>query len=453
MFMFLALGACLSLIQADTRNKTVSEILDGLLTKENYDARLRPNYDGGPVEVVVGFWVLSIDAINVVDMDFSLDIFFRQAWRDERLDHGLNKTMFLSNTVMDRIWMPDTYFVNAKHGSFHRVTTDNIMIMILPGGVVKYNARITIKAACPMDLRKFPMDTQLCPLTIESYGYSEDHIKFKWEKDLEDGMSFVPSNLEMLPQYTLTNLSLTKMHNVYVVGNWSGIQATFTFERMSSYFLIHVYGPCALIVVISWVSFLLPHSSPPARVTLGVTCVLTVVTILNMLNNSMPKVNYVKTIDTYLIGCFLFVFATLAEFSLVLFLAARMKRYQRTKEYRKEKRRKEIETDLSKAGLLSNEEDLANGQTHKKLQKICSNHLEMMEFAKLEEEIKDFRSAERKGSIWPNMNELRKRLYNEDAILAVDEFSLILFPLSFALFNFVYWVYFINMETEVASTS
>ncbi|XP_068716603.1 gamma-aminobutyric acid receptor subunit beta-2-like [Montipora foliosa] len=451
MFMFLALGACLSLVQADTRNKTVSEILDGLLTKENYDARLRPNYNGGPVEVVVGFWVLSIDAINVVDMDFSLDIFFRQAWRDERLDHGLNKTMFLSNTVMDRIWMPDTYFVNAKHGSFHRVTTDNIMIMILPGGLVKYNARITIKAACPMDLRKFPMDTQLCPLTIESYGYSEDHIKFKWEKDLEDGMSFVPSNLEMLPQYTLTNLSLTKLHNVYVVGNWSGIQATFTFERMSSYFLIHVYGPCALIVIISWVSFLLPHSSPPARVTLGVTCVLTVVTILNMLNNSMPKVNYVKTIDTYLIGCFLFVFATLAEFSLVLFLAARMKRYQRTKEYRKEKRRKEIETDLSKAGLLSNEENLANGQTHnRKLQKICSNHLEMMEFAELEE---DFKSAERKGSIWPNMNELRKRLYNEDAILAVDEFSLILFPLSFALFNFVYWVYFINMETEVASPS
>ena len=59
---------------------------------------------------------------------------------------------------------------------------------------------------------------------------------------------------------------------------------------MSSYFLIHVYGPCALIVIISWMSFLLPRSSPPARVTLGVTSVLTVVTILNMLNNSMPKV-------------------------------------------------------------------------------------------------------------------------------------------------------------------
>ena len=73
-------------------------------------------------------------------------------------------------------------------------------------------------------------------------------------------------------------------------GNWSGIKAVFTFERMASYFLIHVYSPCALIVIISWISFLLPRSSPPARVTLGVTSVLTVVTVMNMLNNSMPKV-------------------------------------------------------------------------------------------------------------------------------------------------------------------
>ncbi|XP_078377258.1 gamma-aminobutyric acid receptor subunit beta-1-like isoform X2 [Oculina patagonica] len=362
----------LCLASARARNKTVSEILDGLLMKGRYDSRLRPNYDGGPVEVSVGFWVLSIDTINVVDMDFSLDIFFRQAWKDERLDHGLNETMFLSNFVMDRIWMPDSYFVNAKHGSFHKVTTNNMMIMIMPGGLVNYNARITIKAACPMDLRKFPMDTQLCPLIIESYGYSEDHIKFKWEKDLTDGMSFVPSSTKMLPQYSLVKLSLSKTFNKYVVGNWSGIKATFTFERMSSYFLIHVYGPCALIVIISWVSFLLPRSSPPARVTLGVTSVLTVVTILNMLNNSMPK---------------------------------------------------RCKTD-----------------------KICSTQLEMMEFSRMEQElmISDPPEVQTFQSKWLNLKEWRKRMYKEDSILAVDEFSLILFPLSFGIFNTIYWISVVN---------
>ena len=78
-------------------------------------------------------------------------------------------------------------------------------------------------------------------------------------------------------------------------------------------------------------------------------------------SSSFAQVNYVKTIDSYLIGCFLFVFATLAEYSIVLFLAARMKRYQRSKEYKNGKRRHEIETDPSNSSLLSNAEELPNG--------------------------------------------------------------------------------------------
>ncbi|KAM7439671.1 hypothetical protein ABFA07_010991 [Porites harrisoni] len=453
MTILLATYFCCECSGANSRregNKTVTEVLDSLLTKEHYDSRLRPNYEGGPVEVTVGFWVLSINAINVVDMDFLLDIFFRQEWTDERLDHGLNKTMFLSNTVIDRIWMPDTYFVNAKHGSFHKITTHNIMIMIMPGGVVKYNARITIKAACPMDLRKFPMDTQHCPLSVESYGYSKEHIKFKWEKDKTDGMSFVPGNAKMLPQYSLVSLNLSKISNRYVVGNWSGIKAVFTFERMASYFLIHVYSPCALIVIVSWISFLLPRSSPPARVTLGVTSVLTVVTVMNMLNNSMPKVNYVKTIDKYLIGCFLFVFASLVEYSIVLFLAARMKIYQESYEYKKDNCKK-VDTDPNSFKFLNHGGDVVFNRRSKS-EKICSTQLEMMEFSKLEDEMIET-PTQKTQRTWLDIKALRKRFYTEKAILAVDEYALILFPLSFGLFNVLYWLTIANDSESTFTNS
>ena len=42
------------------------------------------------------------------------------------------------------------------------------------------------------------------------------------------------------------------------------------------YYIIQVYVPSSLIVVMSWVSFYLDRSSAPARVGLGVTTVLTV---------------------------------------------------------------------------------------------------------------------------------------------------------------------------------
>ena len=70
-----------------------------------------------------------------------MDMFLRQEWFDERLDHKTNDTMSLSNHVMDKIWLPDSYFVNAKDAKFHTVTTDNKMIMLQPHGKVQYNAR------------------------------------------------------------------------------------------------------------------------------------------------------------------------------------------------------------------------------------------------------------------------------------------------------------------------
>lgn len=73
--------------------------------------------------------------------DFTFDVFLRQQWIDKRLDHGTNQTLYLSNHVNDLIWIPDSYFVNAKNGEMHDVTSSNVMIMLAPGGLVKYNAR------------------------------------------------------------------------------------------------------------------------------------------------------------------------------------------------------------------------------------------------------------------------------------------------------------------------
>ena len=50
--------------------------------------------------------------------------------------------------------------------------------------------------------------------------------------------------------------------------------------------------PSSLIVVMSWVSFYLDRSSAPARVGLGVTTVLTMVTLMGSVNRS---VEYITT--------------------------------------------------------------------------------------------------------------------------------------------------------------
>ena len=55
---------------------------------------------------------------------------------------------------------------------------------IYPDGRVTYSQRLTIGAACKMSLRKYPLDSQFCPLFIGSYGYTSEDLVYKWKENV-----------------------------------------------------------------------------------------------------------------------------------------------------------------------------------------------------------------------------------------------------------------------------
>lgn len=65
-------------------------------------------------------------------------------------------------------------------------------------------------------------------------------------------------------------------------------------ERPLGYFIWEVYMPATFIVVISWTSFWLERSAIPARVSLGVTTVLSITTLLSNSNDNLPPTAYPK---------------------------------------------------------------------------------------------------------------------------------------------------------------
>lgn len=69
--------------------------------------------------------------------------------------------------------------------------------------------------------------------------------------------------------------------------------------------------------MLSWFSFWLGLDAIPGRVTLLVTCMLTLVTMFTGLRADIPPVAYVKALDLWMAGCMMFVFAALGEFVVV----------------------------------------------------------------------------------------------------------------------------------------
>ena len=61
-------------------------------------------------------------------------------------------------------------------------------------------------------------------------------------------------------------------------------------HRSIGFYMIQLYIPSALIVVLSWVSFCLDVSAVPARISLGILTVLTLTNMKTIAVASLPKV-------------------------------------------------------------------------------------------------------------------------------------------------------------------
>ena len=100
-------------------------------------------------------------------------------------------------------------------------------------------------------------------------------------------------------------------------GEYSCLSVDLVFKRQFSYYLITIYVPGCMLVIVSWVNFWLDPKAVPARVALGVTTLLTMSTQTASINSALPPVAYTKAIDVWQGVCVGFVFSALMEYALV----------------------------------------------------------------------------------------------------------------------------------------
>ena len=48
---------------------------------------------------------------------------------------------YLTLTDPGKVWMPDTFFRNEKHGHFHSILVNNVYVRVFPNGDVLYSIR------------------------------------------------------------------------------------------------------------------------------------------------------------------------------------------------------------------------------------------------------------------------------------------------------------------------
>nr|AAM47020.1 ionotropic GABA receptor beta subunit 1a [Homarus americanus] len=426
----------------------ISAILDSLQT--GYDKRIRPQYGESHVDVGITMHILSISSLSEVQMDFTLDFYFRQHWTDPRLSFpgrgGLDE-LTVGSEYLQKIWVPDTFFANEKKSYFHTATTSNEMLRITNQGKVLRSIRLTITASCPMNLQYFPMDRQLCIIEIESFGYSMDHIRLSWHAG--DRSVVIESDVS-LPQFRVLGYNRKTIISSTSTGNYSRLLCEIMFVRSMGYYLIQIYIPSSLIVVISWVSFWLNRSATPARVSLGVTTVLTMTTLMSSTNAALPKISYVKSIDVYLGTCFVMVFASLLEYAAVGYMGKRIQmRKNRILAIQKMAEQRKTAT-LDHSHASQDHPDHAPKQTevryklHDPKAHSKGGTLENTINGRADEE-----APPPIANLLPHkdINKGLNKLYGCSPS-DIDKYSRIVFPVCFVCFNLMYWIIYLHISDD-----
>ncbi|XP_043559288.1 gamma-aminobutyric acid receptor subunit alpha-6-like isoform X1 [Chiloscyllium plagiosum] len=468
-------------------SENITRILDRLL--DGYDNRLRPGFGGPVTEVKTDIYVTSFGPVSDVDMEYTMDVFFRQTWIDKRLKFdGPIEILRLNNLMVNKIWTPDTFFRNGKMSIAHNMTTPNKLFRIMQNGTILYTMRLTINAACPMRLVNFPMDGHACPLKFGSYAYPRSEIIYTWKKGPSYSVE-VPDESSSLLQYDLVGQTVSSetmksntgeyiVMTVYfhlkrkmgyfmiqtyipcimtvilsqvsfwinkesvpartVFGEYSIQIVYFFLQRKLGYYLIQTYIPCIMTVVLSQVVFWINKESVPARTVAGITTVLTMTTLSISARHSLPKVSYATAMDWFIAVCFAFVFSALIEFAAVNY-------FTNLQAQKAQKKATQAAALSAVAGVPESEEIVSHSDSNSNLKKRFNSLAPQKESASSVE-------PDSNSNVQPVLCSApglspSAQPQSHTGTSKIDQYARILFPLSFGAFNLVYWIVYLSKDT------
>ncbi|KAG5285934.1 hypothetical protein AALO_G00009160 [Alosa alosa] len=444
---------------------STSNILNRLLV--TYDSRIRPNFKGIPVEDRVNIFINSFGSIQETTMDYRVNIFLRQRWNDPRLRLPADfksDALTVDPKMFQCLWKPDLFFANEKNANFHDVTQDNILLFIFRNGDVLISMRLSITLSCPLALQLFPMDTQHCKIQLESFGYTTKDLVFMWQSGDPVQMDEIALPQFDVKQEDIKYANCTKFYPG--TGHYTCVEVIFTLRRQVGFYMMGVYAPTLLIVVLSWLAFWINPDASAARIPLGILSVLSLSSECTSLASDLPKVSYVKAIDIWMLTCLFYGFASLVEYAVVQVMLNSPKRIEEEKA-RMAQKEKEKEEKEAKNKTPSKTPNTINGTggtpihvstlqvVETRCKKVCtsksdlrSNDFSIVGSLPRDFELSNFdcygKPIEVNNGPGNKKNKNNKKPAPAKPIIPsaakrVDLYARALFPFTFLFFNVIYW--------------
>lgn len=265
-----------------------------------------------PIVVQVGFLMDQIIEVNQQEEYYSIVGSLQAEWTDPELAYSpdtcqckeklLRDEDFLDFVADEGIVWPAFTIFNQQGRRF----AQNSLAVIYPEGHVLYFERFTTTIQAPdFDYRSYPFDKQEFFIHVDSLIPEEYYVYA-----LLEGFSGIGENLG-LDEWIITET------DAYISSQEYGSRYTFSFEahRQLNYYLIRIFIPLGLIILVTWVTFFLKDYM--RRIEFTAANLLLFIAFNFTLGDDLPPLGYVTFADGIMMATFV-ISALAVVFNVVL---------------------------------------------------------------------------------------------------------------------------------------
>ena len=191
--------------------------------------------------------------------------------------------------------------------------------------MVRYRQRWSGRFTARMDLKDFPLDRQDFYVQVVSLGYSRDEVEL-----ISDQGGKRSGRAEQL-SITDWRLGPARMERVDFepapgMKAIAGVKLIWEGKRQVGYYTVQVILPLLMIVLMGWTALWIPPSVVPARMSVAVTTMLTLIAYRFALGRLVPNLPYLTRFDYFTLGSTILIFLVLLLVAATTYLFATQNR-------------------------------------------------------------------------------------------------------------------------------
>ncbi|CAJ0591963.1 unnamed protein product [Cylicocyclus nassatus] len=229
---------------------------------------------------------------------------FEMKWQDDSLvwDPQNYQGLRYIHPYENTIWRPEVTVYNSV-GQDSVIEDDRRLITLNNEGVVQTSNLAIYTVRCKLDISKFPFDHQHCKVKFSSWVYTEDELTISAPTDTFDLTSGVyQGNSEWeVTSIIVEAVTTTDQDNK----NFRELHYSIEIKRHSAYYVYVLFLPTFITAALCLIGLFTPFNNAGdrcERTTLGLTTLLSLAVILNIIGDGMPKSSTLPQLAKYVLA-------------------------------------------------------------------------------------------------------------------------------------------------------